>query len=118
MGKKSDEVIRVLFYLALETREEIAADPDSARCRIRGRFVNDHADAAEVDVAVIGDELDGRRSDVDGESFLDHSLVAVEKIPERGVPRADAQDRGSFFDAGKFRRQSDHDFLLRYRLGV
>src|SRR3990170_3481517 len=39
MGKKSDEVIRVVFYLTLETREEITADPDSARCRIRGGLV-------------------------------------------------------------------------------
>ena len=99
-------------------KRKIIADPDSARRRIRGRFVNDHTDAAEVDVAVIGDELDGGRSDVDGEILLDHSLVAVEEIPQRAVPCADAQDCGAFFDAGKFRRQSDSDFLLGYRLGV
>jgi hypothetical protein len=60
----------------------------AARRRVGGGLVHDRADAAEVDVAVVGDELERGRREVDGERLLERRLVALERVPERAQSRA------------------------------
>src|SRR5215510_887780 len=105
MGEESDEVLRVIFYLARIAGKEVIAQLDAARRGIGRRLVNDHADAAEIDVAIVGDQLDGGRSDVDREVLLEHRLVALEVVPPRAIARAHAQDRSAFLYALQLRCQ-------------
>ncbi len=101
MREKGDPMIRVILDLAFVSGEKIAADFYARAGRIRRGFIHDHADAAEVHVAVIGDELDGGRGDIDGDVFLERGFVAAKKTPERAVARADSEHRGPFLEAGK-----------------
>ena len=118
MREKGDQAIWVVLDLAPNAGEEPAPDSDPARHRVRGCLVGDHACAAEVDIAVAGDEFDGRRSKVDRKVLLDYGLVAVREFPQRAVLRADTQYRGSFHAATQFRRQVDGERPFGHRPGV
>jgi len=93
----------MVFDLAFVAREKIIADLDPAGRGVRGRLVNDGADAAKIDIAIIGDQLDRRRCRVDREVLFQDGLVAAEEMPQRGVACSYAQYRGSFLDGAEFR---------------
>ena len=77
--------------------EEITANFNPAVNRIRWRFVHNETAAAEVDIRIIRNQLNGRRSDIDGYIFLQNRFIAAKEIPEGSVASADAKDRGSLF---------------------
>src|SRR5689334_2226786 len=118
MGEERDEIIRVGFDLPLETGKEIVPDLYPAARRIGGRLVNDHADAAEVDVTIVGNELHRGRREIDREILLDDCLVAAKKFPERCVARNDAQHGRAFLDARKLGWQRNAQFLFTDGLRV
>ena len=113
MGEQSQGVIRMIFHLASKTGKEVVADLDAARRRVRRRLVDDRAHAAEIDVAIVGDELQRGRRDVDRDVLLHHGLVAA---PKRGVARGDAQHGGTFLHT-RHLCQRHRDLFLAHRLG-
>src|SRR5438094_6402530 len=117
MREKREEALGMVLDLALEAREKIVADLHAAGCRIGGGLVDDGADAAEVDVAVVGDKLERRWRQIYGQLLLQHRLVAAKEIPQRGIARHDAQRSRAFFNARDF-PQRDSQLLLAHGLGV
>ncbi len=97
-------MFRLTRDLSLVARKKIFADLYSTRDRVCRRLVNDHADPAKVDVAVVGDDLQRRRGDIDGHVLLKHRVVAAKEIPQRIIAGTDPQHRRTFLQAGEFRR--------------
>ena len=52
-------------------------------------------------IRTIGDELDGRRRDIDGDVLLHHRLVAAEEIPVRAIARHHPQHGRPFLQAAE-----------------
>jgi hypothetical protein len=117
MGKENEKALGLILDLPLGSGEEVIPDPHSAGRRVGRGLVDDGAGAAEVDVAVIGDELEGRRRDVDGQILLHHGLIALEEPPQRPVAGGDPQDRGPFLEAGDL-GCGHRELLFLHRLGV
>ena len=117
MREQREEVVGVILDEPREAGEEVVTDLDAALRRIGRGLVDDRAHAAEVHVAVVCDELERGRGDVDREVLLDRRLVAAEPVPERRVARGDANYRRTFLQAGEF-RQGYRDLLLPDRLAV
>ena len=89
MREKDDVLIGMCFDLAFITGKKIVADLNPARDRVAGGLVNDNADTAKVYIPVIGDELESRRSNIDGEIFLDNRFITAKKIPPGTIPSRD-----------------------------
>ena len=102
------------LHLPRETGEEVVTHLHAGGRAVGRGLVDDDAHAAEVDVAVVGNEVQGGRRDVDRDALLEDGLVALEPVPQRGVAGGDAQHGRAFLDA-RHLRQRDGDLLLAGR---
>ena len=114
MREEHQQVLGLVLDLPGEAGKEVLADPHAARRGIGRGLVDDGAGPAEIDIAVIGDELDGGRREVDRDLLLYHRLVALEPAPQRRIARHHPQRGRPFLDAGELGEREAH-LLLRDR---
>ncbi len=112
MREKCQNIVRVALHLPREARKEMVADFHPTARRIGRRLVDDHADATEIDVAVVGDDFERGRRGVYRDVLFEHGLVAA---PQRGIACGDAKHGGPFLQAGHF-CQVHPELLLAHRL--